>query len=269
MTKILPFTKNRQIIYDFLMRAQRFHCTVSTIHEFDITKLLQARQRAEELGQSVSLNACLIRATSLVVEKYPRLNHHLFHGLFRKYEVKFDDICCNMIVLRRYKGEMILLPVLITRSNELSLTQIEDVILYHSETPIEDIPQFNGIQKLKSLPEIGMRLFSYRCRSDYRFYRQYFGTYGYSSMIVEDERSWHEPRIGMASRSVANACAAFQPTSVSEEPVVVDGEVVIGKILTMTFLADHYLIDGHYGMMAMRHLRHLLAEPKLLGLGGS
>ena len=266
MTKIVPLTKNRQVIYDFLSRAQRFHCTVSTIHEFDITKLLQVRHKIAETGSAVSLNTCLIKATSLVIEKYPRLNHHLFHGLFRKHEVEFDDICCNMIILRKYQGELILLPVLIERTNELSLLEIEKVIAYHTDTPIEEISQFSGLQRMKSLPRIGMRLFSFRCRSDYRFYRRYFGTYGYSSMIVEDEMNWLEARIGMAGRSEANTCAAFQPTSVSDEPIVVDGQVTVGKILTMTFLADHYLIDGHNGMMAMRHLRRLLAEPELLGL---
>ena len=85
-------------------------------------------------------------------------------------------------------------------------------------------------------------------------------------MIVEDERTWQESRIGMLSRSIANTGAAFQPTTVSEEPLVTNGEVKIGKVLTMTFLADHYLIDGYYGMMAIRYLRDILLEPSRLGL---
>lgn len=267
MAKVVPFTKNRQAIYDLLNRAQRYHCTCATIHEFDIARLLEARERTGLAGRRVSLDACLIKATSLVIEKYPRLNHHLFHGLVRKYEVVFDDISCNLVMLRRYKGEMILLPIVIERSNTLSLAQIDDVITYHVETPIDELAQVSGIQRLKKLPRLGMRLFSYRCRSDHKFYRRYFGTYGYSPLIPEDEAVWRESRLGLVSRSVANTCAAFHPTAISEEPVVINGKITSRKTLTITFLADHYLIDGHYGMMAMRYLRRLLMQPSTLGLG--
>jgi len=266
MTRIVPFTKNRQAIYNFLSRARKFHCTSNTIHEFDVTEMLKAYKEAKATAEPVSLNACLIKATSLVIEKFPRLNHHLFHGILRKYEVEFDEISCNMVMLREHDDELILLPVIIERTNELSLNQIDEVIAYHLKTPLHDLPQVQGMQKMKALPVLGMKLFSYLCRSNHRFYRKYFGTYGYSSLITEDERVWQEDRLGIISTSVANTGVAFQPTSISMQPFVIDDQVLPRSTLTMTVLGDHYLLDAHYGLMAMRYFRTLLENPQMIGL---
>jgi len=266
MTKIVKFTKNRDVIYDLLTRAKKFHSTCSSIHELDVSALMDACQSARKSGRPVSLNACLIKATSLVIQKYPRLNHHLFHGLFGKYEVAFEDINCNMIMMRRHQQEAITLPVVIERTNHLTIEEIDKIIQYNLTTPLEKLPQIQGIQRLKRLPRIAMKWFSYKCRSDYRFYQKYFGSYGFSSGIIEDHNGVHQERLGVVTQALANTCTAFLPASVSEEAVVIDGEIKARKILTFTLLVDHYLIEAREAMMAVRYLKDLIAEPSLLGL---
>ena len=49
-----------------------------------------------------------------------------------------------------------------------------------------------------------------------------------------------------------------------DAPVVVDGQVQIRKILSMTVSLDHYLVDAHEGLMATRYLRKLLSNPERL-----
>ena len=41
MAKIIPYTKNREVIYDLLTRAKKFHCSVGGTYEFDVTNLLE------------------------------------------------------------------------------------------------------------------------------------------------------------------------------------------------------------------------------------
>ena len=266
MTKTIRFTKNREAIYGLLTRAKKYHCTCASVHEFDITPLLEELKRARSDGRTISLNACLIKATGLVLKRYPSLNRHLFHGIFRKYIVEFEDISCNYIMGRTEGREIILLPVIINQSDQLTLEQIDEIIKYHKDTPLEQLPQIKGIERMKRSPLIAMKYFSYKCRSDHRFYRQYFGTYGLSSMIFEGEDGIKEGKTGIATQCAANTCAAFLVSSVSDEPVVLNGEIVSRKVLTFSLLMDHYVIDAHDGARAMVYLRRMFANPSELGI---
>lgn len=269
MAKIVPFTKYRNGVYYLLKRAKRFHCTTCSVINLDITELMKARRQLKSSGNGVSIHSCLVKATSMVLERYPRLNHHLFHGLFGKYEVDFEEISCNLIMLRRERGEQILIPVVIERSNELSISEIDKVIRYHLTTPLSELPEIASFLKVRWMPDIAMKLISYKLRSDHKFYRRYFGTYGYSPLIAENDLEVKEDQLGFATSIVANVCTAFHPCAVGDTPIFVDGKVVPRKTLTMTVSGDHYLIDAHEGMMAMRYMRKLLDNPVLLGLPNS
>lgn len=267
MPRIVPYTKNRDAIYDLLSRAKRFHCTSTSIHELDVTALLDALARRRATGRRISFVAALVKATSLTLARHPRLNHHLFHGPLRKYEVDFEQIACNLIMLRRAEsGEKILLPVIIDDSDAKSVDDIQDVIDYHQRTPLAELPQIQGIEKMKKLPRIAMRAFSYMCRADHRFYRKFFGTYGLSPLLVETEDGVVEGKLGVPGHSVANTCTAFFPAGVSDEPRVIDGQLATRKVLSMMLAVDHYLVDGHDGLLAVRDLAGLLASPSALGV---
>jgi hypothetical protein len=268
MARVVPFSKNRDAIYDLLTRAKTFHATVTSIHEFDVTALLAALDRRRAAGKPISVVAAVVKATALVVAAHPRLNHHLFHGLVRKYEVDFEDIACNLIMLRTAdNGERILLPLIVDRADQRPIDDIQEVIDYHLRTPLHELPQIQGIEKMKKLPRVAMRAFSYLCRSNHRFYRKFFGTYAVSPLIAENQHGVIEGRLGIATTAYTNTCAGFFPTAVSSEPRVIDGQVVPRKIMSMMIALDHYLVDGHDAVLATRDLAALLAEPARLGLG--
>jgi len=269
MTIIVPYTKYRNGVYYLLTRAKKFHSTTCSVLDFNISELMAARTSLAAKGHPVSLHACLIKATSLTLRRYPRLNHHLFHGLLRKYEVDFEVISCNLVILRRAAGEFVLLPVVLERSDELSVFEIDEVIQYHQKAPVDELPQIADLKKLRWIPDIGMKLISYKLRSNYRFYRKYFGTYVYSPLIAEDKCGVTEDRMGYATSIVANVCTAFHPCTIGDVPVLVDGQVVPQKTLSMTVSMDHYLVDAHEGLMAMRHLRRLLTTPEWIELPGA
>ncbi len=266
MAKVVPFTKNREVIYGLLKRARRYHCTCSSQHQIDVTDLIGVLEQYRAAGEPLSINAVLIRATSLMLKRYPRLNHHLFHGLVRKYEVDFEDICCNVIMLRRENRESILLPVLIENSDRLSVREIDDILTYHQKTPLAQLPQIQGIQKMKRMPRVALKAFSYLARSNHRFYRKFFGTYGYSSMLLENDAGIRYDDNGIVAQSAANTATGFLPASIADQAVVVNGEVTVRKILNITVLMDHYVVDGHEMLMAIRYLTKLLTTPSKLGL---
>ena len=80
--RVVPTSGNREFVYDLLTRAKRYHCSVSGGFEYDVTELQAAIARERAAGRGASLISALVRATSLLLEKFPRLNHHLFTGLF-------------------------------------------------------------------------------------------------------------------------------------------------------------------------------------------
>ena len=266
MAKIVPFTKNREVIYGLLKRARRNHCTCSSQHEIDVTELVEILDEYRAAGTPISINAVLIRATSLLLKRFPRLNHHLFHGVLRKYEVDFEQICCNAILLRKDGDEMILLPLLIENSDKLSVEEIDRILTHNKTAPLQQLPQIQGMQKLKKMPLVALKAFGFLARSNHRFYRKFFGTYGYSSMLMEGGRGIRLGDNGVAAQSAANTCTGFLPCSIAEKAIVIDGEVVVRKMLTMTVLMDHYLVDGQDMLVATRYLDQLLTHPERLGL---
>jgi len=50
-----------------------------------------------------------------------------------------------------------------------------------------------------------------------------------------------------------------------EKAVVIDGEIVIRKILPMTGTFDHRIMDGYHGGLLAHHVKRYLEHPELLG----
>lgn len=260
MDRVIPISKNRTVIIDLLTRAKRFHCPVTTAWQFEAEALERARKKVEVNGRPLSMTACIVKATSQLLRIHPRFNHHIFTGMFRRYEVAFDRVCCTLIVRRRDQdGEHVLFPLMLERSDEISIEEIQEIIDHHKNGKIEDLPQFQTMERVKKMPRLALSWFSYKARSDYRFYRRYFGTYGISEMAVGS----FGPRGG---HTIANTAAAFVVGPLFDTPEVEDGKIVMRKMQGITLIADHFVLDGVDILTGMNTLGRLLKNPAKLGL---
>lgn len=256
--QIVPFSPNREFISDQLSRAKRFHCAVNLVYEFDLTETLPALEEAKRSGREVGLIALLVKATGLLMEKHPRLNRHVFHRRFRRFEVAFDHVSCTLVVGREGPaGEPLLFPVLIRDTHRLSITDIHRLIRHHKEQELSQLPQMAGFRRVQRMSWLARKYFSYKARSDPRFYEKYFGTYGLSSNL---RHGWGP----VAGGVVANTAVAFLPAALRDVPRVVEGEIRVRRILTMAVTMDHYLLDGAEMAAAMDDLREMLESPALL-----
>jgi hypothetical protein len=259
--KRLGYSKNREAIYGLLTRAKRYHASMTASLDMEVGALCEAIAAARAAGREVGFLACLVKATSIVMRKHPRLNHHLFHGTFGgKTEVDFEEVSCNLVMLREADdGEKILLPLVLRRSDEMAVDAIHAEIRRHRERPLAELPAFQAVERVKKLPRLALRLFSWKCRSDPAFYLKYFGTYGLSPLILEDAAG--QPResvLGTGGHSVFNTGCAFFPFAVGDR----GGQ----KTMSVTIGVDHYLVDGHDMFAGAHTLRLLLARPaRLLG----
>lgn len=259
--KEIPFTKNRIVVADLMVRARKFHMPVTVMCEYDVTELLARLERERERGKPVGLAAFAAAATSKLLEQQPRLNHHLFTDAFgRKREIAFDEISCTLVVQRTSRtGEEILLPLVLRGTNRMSAWEIHERVRHHKRGDVETLRQFRDMQRVKRLPSLALKYFSYKARSDPEFYLKYFGTYGLSSLVSYGGSAF-------AMSTIANTTAAFFPGTIKERPMVVGGAIVPRSVMNFGFVFDHFIVDGLDMVRAGEGLRELMENPnKVLG----
>ncbi len=248
----------REIIYSLVRRSQRFHAPVSTGWEYDVTDTLEALRSARRGGRRVGLTAYLILATARLLEEYPGLNRHLFHSGFRKRLVQFNSIHCTVIVQRRNdQGEKALYPLLLRHVNNLTMEQIQRTLRHARTAPLSDLPDFQRVDRLRSLPPWILRLVSWRTRSSPSFYSNLYGTYGISPVagVGKGPISFH---------AYANTAVAFFPGFVERKPVARHGKVEIRRLLGVGMICDHFIVDGQEMLSAARTLQRWVESGELL-----
>ena len=259
MWEQVAFTRHRELVYDTLQRSQKFHCPVGYVYEIDVTDL---EQRIKELASPVSITSYLIKSTSLVIQRYPRLNHHLFRGLLgKRREVRFREINCNLNIERTGSdGEAMLFPVVIEKANERSLEDIHSIVEHYRTADLDVLPQIQRVSNVRRLPRLILKLLSFKLRSSPKFYEKYFGTYNMSSVTEVD---WGP----IAGNVVLSTAVGFWPRVILSKPSVVDDQIVIRRILNIWIYVDHYLLDGPDIRNAMAELKEMLETCALLEEG--
>ncbi len=139
----------------------------------------------------------------------------------------------------------------------MTVEEIYDLIKWHKTAPLEEIPQVKAFEKIKKMSWLKIKLFNYKARSDPKFYSQFFGTYGLSSMV---RYGWGP----VSGNGIANTASGFVPAVIRDMPVVRDGQVVIRKLMNMGIVADHFLLDGADIDRGMTTLRGYLESSTLL-----
>lgn len=258
-------TPHRKNSYYFLARSQRYHAPCSAVVEYDVTSLLASLAATKQQGDKVSFGAAMVKATSLVVARYPRLNRHLFHGLLGRYEVAFDGVHCSLMVSRRAEdGEDVLIPATLRDVDQMPLERIDAVIHDYKHKPLMELPEYRTVHKLRHLPSLARASLAYLLRSSHRMHDKVIGgTYGLSSYAGQTATP------ASTGHSLSPFGCSFFPGSVNDRPWVVEGALAVRKIMTMTIVIDHYLLDGVDVSRAMSYLGSLLASPETLGLPAS
>jgi pyruvate/2-oxoglutarate dehydrogenase complex dihydrolipoamide acyltransferase (E2) component len=235
---------------------------VTGVYDFDVTDTVRRLDEQRAGGRRISLTAVLVKATALLMERHPRMNHHVFRRWFRHVEVEFDHVSCTLAVQRAGPdGEEILFPVLIRDANRLSLEEIFEIIRHHKQEDLAKLPQIAAFERIKRMSWLALKYFSYKARSDPAFYEKYFGSYGLSSLVAGGAG-------GVALTALANTGSAFLPAALRDKPWAADGRVVVRRILTIAIVADHYLLDGMDIVRGMQDLREMLEKPVLLESAG-
>ena len=252
-----PLSNNRVFIYHLLKRMLRFNCPMSGTFHFDVTDLYNKINDLKKEGYSIGLVSCLVKATSLSIEKFPRMNNRIFHTLLGKKEVSYDSINCGVAATRIDPlGEEVIIPIILRGSNKLSIQEIHNQIKENKTLPVEKLESYEWLQKSRRLPRFLIPFVHYLFRSNPKFSAKNSSTYAISSIMEKDSSL-------VSSHSPANQTTFF-PISLKDQAMVHNGEVKPRKVLAVTFCVDHFLVDGMDVQRCGNYLKNFLENPKNL-----
>ena len=136
-------SNNRLVIFDLLNRAQKGHASVTGVFHWDVTDTLERIAREKERGRDIGFAAYALKATSMIIQKYPKLNRRLFRRWYGPREVIWDEISCNLIVSRKgANNEDILLPIVIRNTDQKTIEEIHQTIRTLKQEDLEEINSF-------------------------------------------------------------------------------------------------------------------------------
>lgn len=253
--KLLPFSKNRQIIHDLLYRAKTFHMPITVCLEIDCTTAFEQLRAMRKQGDDISFSAFLVAATALLLEENPHLNRHLFtRWSGKKVIAQFDHVACSLVIQRvSNDGEKILLPLVIQDANKKSLQVIEQIIQHHKHAPIETLESFQKFERLKKLPYFLLRFISFKTRSDPNFFVRFFGTYALSTIYSFKSTI-------VSGSTVSGTAISFLPYSVAK--VEKSQDEIQRRQLRIALVLDHYLLDGQEIAEAGYRFQKIIENPE-------
>ena len=253
------FSKQRLVVYDLLNRAKRHHCTVTGAFEWDVTDTLDRISALQASGDPISLTSFMVKATATILERHPRLNDRVFYGMRGPRRVRFDEISCNLVLLREGQaGQQLIMPVVLRHVNRRTIHEISQEIHELQTQPLEALAPMKMRSKLKRVPRMALRFFDYKVRTDPGFYEKRFGTYALSALLHHDS--------GAIGGTPVTTQTCFYPTNIQQRPVVRDGEIVIRQMMLFGLAVDHFIVDGLESLTAARELKTLIEDPsELLG----
>lgn len=207
--------------------ATRLQASKMSIPHFYVTmeiraeKLLDVREQLKELGLRVSVNDLVIRATALALREHPEINSG------------FDSEAQKII-----RFQTVDISVAVTIPDGL----ITPIVRHADYKNVGDISQ--EVKILASKAKEGKL-----AREEYTggsFTISNLGMYGVSEFIA-----------------VINPpqAAILAVSAILDKPVVHEGAIVPGKVMTLTLSADHRVIDGVSAALFLKTVQKFLEQP--------
>lgn len=249
--------KKREYIYHLLNRMKKFNCPVSIHCEFDITDTMQAIEDRRAQGRPIGFMAYLTKATANAMAIHPHFNNRLYHTLFGKRVVTYDQINCGLLVERETpEGKHTLLPLNIYDAPNQSVEDIHHLIKDYKTKPIEEIKAYRQLSKLDRIPRWVIPIIHFMMRTHPGYNGNVGNTYAISSVLQRNGAA-----VGVTAPAYKTT---FFPINIIDKPVVYKGEVVIRTMLQMMISVDHYLADGMDVLRASGTLKDFLENPSTL-----
>jgi pyruvate/2-oxoglutarate dehydrogenase complex dihydrolipoamide acyltransferase (E2) component len=238
----VPLSLGRRIICDFLNAGKRVP-TVSICKDMNVAALRDARQSARPRPSWCSI---FTKAYAGAVAVIPDLRRaYLSFPWERLYEYRHISADITMDV--PLDGEQVIVGAPLQRPESLPLLEIDRLIAWHKEKPLERLRNYRRAQVLARLPRLVRRLAWWYVLSVSGYRRsRYFGTFGVTSVS-----NWG-----------VEAVTPIAPVT----SVLHYGTIDARGTVAMRVTFDHRVMDGSKPARALAEMERILDEAILAEL---
>jgi pyruvate dehydrogenase E2 component (dihydrolipoamide acetyltransferase) len=231
----IPFRGMRKVIADHMVKSLAVSAQLTGMSEIDMTEVLRLRksflQREKKIGVRISYTDILVFILARTIKSVPQVNTSLIGN-----EIKvWKDINIGIAVgLQTGEYETGLIVPVVKNADRKSLTEISHEVkelalkARNGELTADDLS--GGTITLSNTGT-------------------FVKGWGVSTPII------NQPEAMMV-----------QPGGISERPVVINGEIVIRPIMTMSITFDHRILDGNPVGRFSSLFQEYIENPELLHL---
>ena len=230
---VIPYPRERLLMVDGGRLGRQKH-TIHGLVEFDITETRQAiRRYRRRTGDPVSFSAFFLSCLGRAIDETPEV--HAYRN-WRSQLVMFDDVDVNMLFEVTVNGATAIRPHILRGVNRRPLPELEreirDFQAGHSQSE-----ESRFIAGFVRLPGFARRLFLRAMLRTPKLVKDMYGTVMVSSIAMFGRATgWGLP--------VPNHSLQLTLGGIGEKPAVVDHQVAVRQMLSVTVSFDHDVIDG-------------------------
>jgi pyruvate/2-oxoglutarate dehydrogenase complex dihydrolipoamide acyltransferase (E2) component len=233
---LAPFPKLRQVYIDSLRLGHRKH-TVHGLIEVDVTRARQLmREHQARTGEKLSFTGFVVACVGKAVDTNKTL--HAFRN-WRNQLVMFDEVDVATMFEVEVDGEKTPLAHVIRAVNKRAYQDIHQEIRAIQAAPQRSrgLEQWGFLRWFLALP-VPVRQLAYRLLfRNPRLVKEYIGTVGLTAVGMFGKGggwaiTWPVYTLGIAVGGI------------DEKPWVVERQIEVREILSVTVSADHDIVDG-------------------------
>lgn len=242
-----PYPRNRLLMVDGGRMGRQKH-TVHGLVEFDITGARQSlRQHKIQTGEALSFSAFFLACLGEAIDEDKRM--HAYRS-WRNQLVTFDEVDVNMLFEVNFEGVKTIRPHIFRGVNKRSVRQLHEEIRAFQDGHLQS-EESKFIEWFVRLPGFVRRMFFWALFSNPKMLKDFYGTVLVSSIGMFGEGSgWAIP--------VPNHTLQITLGGIDEKPGVVDHQVVVRKMMSVTVSFDHDIVDGAPAARFMQRLKKLV-----------
>lgn len=229
-TPLRDFPAQRRQTYAFL-RDARATCHVHLLADVDATAL--RRDRADSGGRT-SYVSYVVKTAADVIATNAEARSVLRDGL-RPRLATVEDVHAKVLFDKTVDGQRCVLSGSVEAAQRRDAADIQRIIDDHKKDEVTPDGPFAQVRRLQSLPLPLARLLYAAVLRDPRRRARLQGTFSVTSV-------GHEP-----VRAILPMIAGtwgFGIGTITDTPVVRDGEVVVRPVFTLSLTFDHRVVDG-------------------------
>ena len=257
--EVKPFPLSRRVISDSA-RAYRRRNTILGLVEVDVTEARRIiRAHKEHTGETLSFTAFIIACLGQAIDQNRYL--HARRDFWGRL-ILFDEVDCTTAIEIEFQGQKFPLAHVIRAINTRSFCSIHDEL-----RAIQANPQRSGTlqnQRLLGafllLPAFVRDLFYRFLARSPRLFKQRIGTVFVSAVgMYGNGGGW-----GVGAGSVFTTSVLLG--GIGQKPGVVDGQIAVRELLSLTVDFDHDIVDGAPAARFVQRFKELIERGEGLAL---